>query len=208
MNLHKAKGLEADVVFLADPCGGVRKGVSRRIVRSGDGAKGWFQIERPGEGGKPGMVVAKPKGWDDHARIEKGFKAAEETRLLYVASTRAKQMLVVCRYAKAGQSRPWGALDASLGKATELVIPATAKLPRTEAVDLSIASEGQAQDARDKADAAVRIASWSITSATAEARHIARMAAAAEPASAEDPTAVVAADSLPAGPTLAWPGGR
>ena len=33
MNLHKAKGLEADVVFLADPCGGVRKDVSRRIVR-------------------------------------------------------------------------------------------------------------------------------------------------------------------------------
>ena len=116
MNLHKAKGLEADVVFLADPCGGVRKGVSRRIVRSGDGAKGWFQIERPGEGGKPGMVVAKPKGWDDHATIEKGFTAAEETRLLYVASTRAKQMLVVCRYAKVGQSRPWGALDASLGR--------------------------------------------------------------------------------------------
>ena len=30
MNLHKAKGLEADVVFLADPCGGFKPQASTR----------------------------------------------------------------------------------------------------------------------------------------------------------------------------------
>ncbi len=47
MNLHKAKGLEAAVVFLADPLGGARGGVSRRIVRDGVNARGWFVVERP-----------------------------------------------------------------------------------------------------------------------------------------------------------------
>ena len=35
MNLHKAKGLEADVVFLADPCGGFSPRVDVHITRTG-----------------------------------------------------------------------------------------------------------------------------------------------------------------------------
>ena len=46
MNLHKAKGLEAPVVFLADPCAGLYGGVNRRIVRDGATARGWFVIEK------------------------------------------------------------------------------------------------------------------------------------------------------------------
>ena len=44
MNLHKAKGLEATVVFLADPCGGVKPRVDVRIVRDGLSARGYFSI--------------------------------------------------------------------------------------------------------------------------------------------------------------------
>jgi ATP-dependent helicase/nuclease subunit A len=35
MNLHKAKGLEAPVVFLADPCGGPWRRVDVRVGRDG-----------------------------------------------------------------------------------------------------------------------------------------------------------------------------
>ena len=50
MNLHKAKGLEAKVVFLADPCGDRWRHVSKRVERHADGARGWFSIEKDGEG--------------------------------------------------------------------------------------------------------------------------------------------------------------
>ncbi len=43
MNLHKAKGLEAPVVFLADPCGGFKPRVDVRIVRDGLIARGLLQ---------------------------------------------------------------------------------------------------------------------------------------------------------------------
>ena len=50
MNLHKAKGLEADVVFLADPCGGFKPRVDVHIERKGEVAHGWFQVVRRSEG--------------------------------------------------------------------------------------------------------------------------------------------------------------
>jgi ATP-dependent helicase/nuclease subunit A len=50
MNLHKAKGLEAKVVFLADPAGGVRPRVDVHIERAGSTARGWLKIVRKTEG--------------------------------------------------------------------------------------------------------------------------------------------------------------
>src|SRR5262249_7998960 len=47
MNLHKSKGLEAAVVFLADPSGGVRPWVDVRIIRDGHDAKGYCLIKTP-----------------------------------------------------------------------------------------------------------------------------------------------------------------
>ena len=55
MNLHKAKGLEADVVFLADPCGGMRRRVDVHIKREGEQALGWFKVEKKSE------VVVRPE---------------------------------------------------------------------------------------------------------------------------------------------------
>ena len=48
MNLHKAKGLEADVVFLADPNGGYGLGVDVHIERTGLKAQGWFKVVEVG----------------------------------------------------------------------------------------------------------------------------------------------------------------
>ena len=46
MNLHKAKGLEANVVFLADPAGGVKPRVDVHIERRGQQAGGWLKVVR------------------------------------------------------------------------------------------------------------------------------------------------------------------
>ncbi len=46
MNLHKAKGLEANVVFLADPAGGVKARADVHIQRDGLQARGWLKIVR------------------------------------------------------------------------------------------------------------------------------------------------------------------
>ena len=50
MNLHKAKGLEADVVFLADPAGGIKPRVDVHIERTELKAHGWLKIVRKSEG--------------------------------------------------------------------------------------------------------------------------------------------------------------
>jgi len=44
MNLHRAKGLEANVVFLADPGGSVRPRVDVHVERSALKAQGWLRI--------------------------------------------------------------------------------------------------------------------------------------------------------------------
>ncbi|MEO7133884.1 MAG: UvrD-helicase domain-containing protein, partial [Vicinamibacterales bacterium] len=59
MNLHKAKGLEARVVFLADPTGDRWRHVSKRVERHAEGARGWFSIERDGDG-HGDRVIAQP----------------------------------------------------------------------------------------------------------------------------------------------------
>ena len=192
MNLHKAKGLEAAVVFLADPTGAPRRGVSRRIMRDGQVARGWFSIER----GEPWTkVVAQPAAWDTHVREEQAFLDAEETRLLYVAATRARDQLVVGRYAKDGKGRPWAAFDPFLVKSPQLPIPSRVSAPKPKSADLSVKAKSRAQTARDSAHARVKAPSWSATSVTAEARHIAKMARAPEPAQPDDPTRVVVPDT-------------
>jgi ATP-dependent helicase/nuclease subunit A len=124
MNLHKAKGLEASVVFLADPRSGVAPRADVRIVRDGATARGYFPITRKvGEFGT--VTVGEPIGWATHQADELKYVEAEEQRLLYVAAARAKDMLVVSRWAKSGGSggHPWQMFESFLGTAKELPIP-------------------------------------------------------------------------------------
>jgi ATP-dependent helicase/nuclease subunit A len=113
MNLHKAKGLEAHVVILAEPG---RAGAPRpalHVSREVDGeAVGYLEVdERDGRGRVP---LARPLDWRGRQEEEERFRAAEENRVLYVAVTRARDELVVGRCAGKADRSPWGALDAWL----------------------------------------------------------------------------------------------
>jgi ATP-dependent helicase/nuclease subunit A len=198
MNLHKAKGLEADVVFLVDPLGGFKPRVDIRVVR-GDGltAQGFFSITR--EVGWTKKVIAEPAGWAAYEAEEQRYLVAEESRLLYVAATRAKDLLVVSRWAKTGGKgiRSWAALDRFLAKAQELAVPSKVTLPKSERIDFSDDTRARAAATRVAAHDRARAASWSATSVTTEAKHIAAIARSAdlpEPVP-DDPTRVVSTDT-------------
>ena len=76
MNLHKAKGLEAAVVFLADPLGGFDPRVDIRIVRDGATARGYFRIEE--EWANWGRrLLAEPAGWERLEQEEQAYLQAE-----------------------------------------------------------------------------------------------------------------------------------
>jgi ATP-dependent helicase/nuclease subunit A len=195
MNLHKAKGLEADVVFLADPCGGFKPRVDVHIERTGDVAHGWFQVVRRSEGSFANTLLGEHADWATHAAAEEPYLVAEQNRLLYVAATRARQMLVVSRWTGRTRHPAWDGLEGFLANATELKVPAAAAPLEVLPLDCSAVVQASAAAARAKAHAIVKEASWSIRSVTAEAGHIARMTRAAEPAAPDDPTRVVVRDT-------------
>lgn len=122
MNLHKAKGLEAPVVFLACPCGETDHDATEYIDRSGEVARGYFTISRK-VGEYKSETVAQPPGWEEMNERERLFSNAEKDRLLYVAATRPKQMLVVSLYPEQPAKCPWTHLMEGMELARELDVP-------------------------------------------------------------------------------------
>ncbi|MFH0911743.1 MAG: UvrD-helicase domain-containing protein, partial [Planctomycetota bacterium] len=122
MNLHKVKGLEGGVVFLADPTGEKRRPVGMHIDRSGDRARGFLAVT-DGRSSHREAVLARAQGWEDYEARERAFLDAEETRLRYVAATRARALLVVSRRARGNHLNPWRAFEEVLEKAEELFDP-------------------------------------------------------------------------------------
>lgn len=198
MNLHKAKGLEARVVFLADPCGGYKSTPDVRIIRNGGAAEGYFQIKQKFKNGGD-RIIAAPGGWDQHAAEEQRYLDAEGDRLLYVAATRARDLLVIGRWLGTGGRgvRAWAAYDSWLTKAAPLRVPKTVASARGRHVDLSDAALIAADAARALAVQKVAQPSWSVTSVTAEACHIAQVVRRAEgaPAVPDDPSSTVTQDT-------------
>ncbi|MGI9625612.1 MAG: UvrD-helicase domain-containing protein, partial [Longimicrobiales bacterium] len=114
MNLHRAKGLEAEVVFLAAPFGDKARVPTKRIARDSDGrARGSLVVAESAGWGQ--TVIARPVGWPEDEDIEREFEVAEKVRLLYVAATRAKDELWVARGAELPRARshpsPWLAVE-------------------------------------------------------------------------------------------------
>jgi ATP-dependent helicase/nuclease subunit A len=195
MNLHKAKGLEADVVFLADPNGGFQPRVDAHIERNGAKSLGWFKVEQKSEGKSwGGKLLGEHADWALHEATELPYLQAEEDRLLYVAATRARQMLVVSRWTGNHSSKAWGVLNAFLTKAQELAVPQSVAVGSIEPLDCSNEAHVAAAAARAVSHDQARQASWSITSVTADAKHVVRTMRAMD-AAADDPTKVVSPDT-------------
>ncbi|MGG1599133.1 UvrD-helicase domain-containing protein [Paenibacillus naphthalenovorans] len=119
MNLHKAKGLEASVVFLACPCGNNDFNAEEHVDRNVEPALGYFTIQRAKDAFTK-ETVAQPPGWAAKAEKERIYQHAEEDRLLYVAATRAKQLLVVSQYPDKPAIDPWSKLAVTLQRQPEL----------------------------------------------------------------------------------------
>ncbi len=125
MNLHKAKGLEAEVVVLACPSDMDEYPPLIHVRRDETGAVGYLRICDDDKN-----TIAHPAGWDEVEAQENTLLQHERERLRYVASTRARGELVVARLKKLNKDGPrpdksiWEPLHATLakhGKAIELV---------------------------------------------------------------------------------------
>jgi ATP-dependent helicase/nuclease subunit A len=195
MNLHKAKGLEADVVFLADPAGGFAPRVDVHIKRTDTRPQGWFKVERRNED-KPWMrtVLGEHADWPQHEAAEFPYLKAEEDRLLYVAATRARQMLVVSRFTGRLREPAWGVVNEFLTGAPELPVPTAVHATVLVPLDCSARADSHASTARSAAHQRTRRPSWSMTSVTAEAKRLLEPIAFPD-AVPDDATRVVSQDS-------------
>ncbi|MGE6259153.1 UvrD-helicase domain-containing protein [Heyndrickxia sporothermodurans] len=107
MNVHKSKGLEAEIVFLANP----RKKVDTEnlidyhISRTSSEAYGYFIINK--SNGFRLKTVAHPPSWEEHKLKEYEFLKKEETRIVYVAATRAEKALFISSCEKNNDKNPW-----------------------------------------------------------------------------------------------------
>ena len=144
MNLHKAKGLEAAVVFLADPSGGVKPRVDVHIGRTDLKARGWFKIVRKTEGSHAAPLLAEHPDWPAYEAAELPYLQAEEDRLLYVAATRAREMLIISRWTGNQQPKAWGVLNDFLLDAKELPVPRMGATSQVRPLNCSVEEQGAA----------------------------------------------------------------
>ena len=127
MNLHKAKGLEAPIVFLVESAPIEGKEPVCYVQRGQGKASGYFLALTP-NGPYNTKTVAQPANWQQYSEEENRYLSAEHDRLRYVAITRARHMLVVCTYPTCAGKSYWGDLDNALNAVEELagVTPAAA----------------------------------------------------------------------------------
>jgi len=172
MNLHKVKGLEAPVVFLADPSGRPNHPPSIHVDRSGGEVRGYMEIS-VSDGRWQSRVLAAPGDWRAFASAEKDFLDAEETRLLYVAATRAGSALIVSTRAKPTTRNPWNTLGASLADAPVMDDPGPRHAPSQATVKVSPEDAVRAQEAIDNRWQVVVAETYSELTASRDARAVA-----------------------------------
>ncbi len=169
LNLHKVKGLEAPVVFLAAPFGKWQPPVDLHIDRAKDRVQGYLAIYEDSESRHP-KLLACPAGWDDYVEEERRFIRAEQTRLLYVAATRVGCHLVVTRKEKDnGKTNYWDFFSSFLDGRDSLPDPGRPRPLRQKTV--KITGEDVRNAAAERADR--RQASATPTYAAAAAKEIA-----------------------------------
>ena len=125
MNLHKAKGLESPVVFLAIPYNTTTHEPTYYIERTGQEPYGHFLVYRSNAYNKgKGKRLAQPKDWENYCQLEASYNKAEDIRLLYVAATRAKNLLVISNLNhKSNKSNPWHPLLENITEEMNVPVP-------------------------------------------------------------------------------------
>ena len=95
-NLHKVKGLEAPVVILSASVM-FNNSVDKRIVHGDDGSEGYiFGLPRKDDAGNARGSYFETNEFTDEVAAEKASSNAENQRLVYVAATRARNVLIIC----------------------------------------------------------------------------------------------------------------
>ncbi len=133
MNLHQAKGLQGKIVFLADPydTSYKRYGPEFHVSRAEGTPFLALPITKP-RGPYARQVIAEPVDWKTAEAEEAQFIAGEELRLLYVAATRAENLLIVSTYTEKLEDGPWSPLYSFLKNVPELIRYAAAEVPPPE----------------------------------------------------------------------------
>jgi ATP-dependent helicase/nuclease subunit A len=170
MNLHKVKGLEAPVVFLADPTGHLAHPVELHIDRSADRVRGYMAVYEPRETFGPRPLLACPYDWNERAAREREFQQAEENRLLYVAATRAGTCLMVSGRDALPNQNPWNSFTADLGDCPVHADPGPQSAPVRASVVVSLhdveaareAIENRWHEIRQKTYVTEAIKEWSL----------------------------------------------
>lgn len=171
MNLHKAKGLEAPVVILADPMGETRYfepqyHISRIMDKK---AKGYFSIVRP-TSNYSSEILGIPPDWSSKLEEEKKYGEAERRRLEYVAVTRAKNILAVSTYREGEKAKAWEILYDSLKSAREMEVPQNMGFIEIEAFGISKSAWDKEKDKIKDNLNHISSASYSINKVTSEAK--------------------------------------
>lgn len=112
MNLHKAKGLEAPVVILANPKGSSIREPEAHVERQDKTIAYYCFRKKPAGKEMKKELLTQPLDWDAKLEEEKKYLEAEENRLMYVAATRARELLVVSVYEHdLGSAKSWSVID-------------------------------------------------------------------------------------------------
>jgi ATP-dependent helicase/nuclease subunit A len=131
-----------------------------RLVRKNTGGFGW-------------TTLAQPIDWDAHEEVEKKYVAAERLRLLYVAGTRAKDLLIVCQSEGAKDKKAWREFEWYLSDRPELKVSPAKPVARKLDVDLSAKARAAADAERAARHDVVRAASWATMTPTGEKARLA-----------------------------------
>lgn len=166
MNLHKAKGLEAPIVVLADPTGKSKHSARLHIDRSHSITKGYRKMEQVNAGSFQRKTLAQPEEWDRYSEEEQNYLDAEKIRLLYVAATRCKQRLIVAQREKNNRYNPWDFFESYLTNAKPLESPPTQASPISPPKSWDLNDIQNRVDIIQKSLSAIAVPTYETSSAT------------------------------------------
>lgn len=171
MNVHQAKGLEAEIVVLASPYKPTKvHGVDLHVERGGRGeAIGMMQITRPGPQENTDIVVAQPPDWAAAAEREQEYQNAERERQRYVAATRAKRELWIAQLDSDKSAGMWDCFTQSLAGLPIVDLP-IGMAPGRVLLEESAESIGKRIANADAARAAASVPSYELRTVSRSAK--------------------------------------